>query len=92
MVLQRLRRQDNRRAGHLAIGAQKCGRIGRHAATPRAFLESLFRTAVAAAHPAALPAAACCRSRRKGRLIVLAAGKAAGSMAEVAEQHLSRRG
>ncbi len=51
----------------------------------RDLLESLFRTAVAAAHPAQclpphlpdLPA--------RGRLIVLAAGKAAGSMTEVAE-------
>jgi glycerate 2-kinase len=54
--------------------------------SPRAFLETLFRTAVAAAHPAAclpplLPAPP------KDRLIVLAAGKAAGSMAEVAETH-----
>jgi hydroxypyruvate reductase len=53
-------------------------------ASPRAFLDRLFRTAVAAAHPAAclpplLP------QPPKGRLIVLAAGKAAGSMVEVAE-------
>ena len=52
----------------------------------RAFLETLFRTAVAAAHPATclpplLP------PPPKGRLILLAAGKAAGSMAEVAEAH-----
>jgi hydroxypyruvate reductase len=52
----------------------------------RAFLEELFRTAVAAAHPATflpslLPAPP------KGRLILLAAGKAAGSMTEVAEAH-----
>ena len=52
----------------------------------RAFLETLFRTAVDAAHPAAflprlLPAAP------KGRVIILAAGKAAGSMAEVAEAY-----
>ena len=52
--------------------------------TLRAFLGELFRTAVAAAHPAAclpplLP------QPPAGRLIVLAAGKAAGSMAEVAE-------
>ena len=52
--------------------------------TTRAFLEGLFRTAVAAAHPATclpplLP------SPPKGQLILLAAGKAAGSMAEVAE-------
>jgi glycerate 2-kinase len=50
----------------------------------RAFLADLFRIAVDAAHPAGclpplLPAPP------KGRLILLAAGKAAGSMAEVAE-------
>jgi glycerate 2-kinase len=50
----------------------------------RAFLTDLFRTAVAAAHPASclpplLP------PPHAGRLILLAAGKAAGSMAEVAE-------
>jgi len=56
----------------------------------RAFLSDLFRTAVAAAHPATclpplLP------PPPKGRLILLAAGKAAGSMAEVAEDfYLSR--
>lgn len=52
----------------------------------RAFLADLFRTAVAAAHPAAclpplLP------EPPAGRLVLLAAGKAAGSMAEVAEAH-----
>ena len=52
----------------------------------RAFLRSLFDTAVRAAHPAAalprlLPAAP------RGRIILLAAGKAAGSMCEVAEAH-----
>ena len=55
--------------------------------TPRAFLEDLFNTAVAAAHPATclpphLPA-----PPAKGRLILLAAGKAAGSMVEAAERH-----
>jgi len=50
----------------------------------RALLDSLFSTAVAAAHPATflpplLPAAP------RGRIVLLAAGKAAGSMAEVAE-------
>jgi len=50
----------------------------------RAFLADLFRTAVAAAHPATflpplLP------QPPAGKLILLAAGKAAGSMAEVAE-------
>lgn len=51
----------------------------------RALLDSLFATAVAAAHPSAflprlLPAPP------KGRIVLLAAGKAAGSMAEVAER------
>jgi glycerate 2-kinase len=55
--------------------------------TARAFLESLFSTAVAAAHPATclpphLPA-----PPSNGRLILLAAGKAAGSMIEAAERH-----
>jgi hydroxypyruvate reductase len=50
----------------------------------RPFLSELFRAAVAAAHPASclpplLP------QPPKGRVILLAAGKAAGSMAEVAE-------
>src|SRR3954470_22497140 len=53
--------------------------------TTRTFLDRLFRTAIAAAHPASclpphLPA-----PPRTGRVIVLAAGKAAGSMAQAAE-------
>ncbi len=52
----------------------------------RSFLQSLYGTAVAAAHPSTcleplLP------PPPKGRLILLAAGKAAGSMAEVAEAY-----
>ncbi|HEY0302492.1 MAG TPA: DUF4147 domain-containing protein, partial [Rhizomicrobium sp.] len=52
----------------------------------RAFLAALYRIAVEAAHPAAflprlLPAVP------GGRVIILAAGKAAGSMAEVAENY-----
>jgi len=55
-------------------------------AAQRAFLESLFRTAVAATHPstclpAHLPPAP------TGKLIILAAGKGAGSMTEAAEHH-----
>ena len=67
------------------------GRI-RPMSDARALLDSLFATAVAAAHPAAflprlLPAPP------KGRIVLLAAGKAAGSMAEVAEQvYLDQRG
>jgi glycerate 2-kinase len=57
----------------------------------RAFLETLFRTAVAAAHPAT-----CLRaylpSPPRGRLIILAAGKAAGSMTEAAEQYYLQGG
>jgi glycerate 2-kinase len=53
----------------------------------RAFLEELFRTAVAAAHPATCLAPHLPAPPAGGRLIVLAAGKAAGSMAEVAEHH-----
>jgi hydroxypyruvate reductase len=60
---------------------------------PRAFLEHLFNVAVAAAHPSQ------CLMQHlppppSGRLIVLAAGKAAGSMTDVAEkfylQHMPR--
>lgn len=55
--------------------------------TARAFLDGLFRTAIEAAHPSIclpphLPA-----PPAKGRLILLAGGKAAGSMTEVAERH-----
>ncbi len=55
--------------------------------TPRRFLEDLFRKAVAAAHPAQSLPAVLPPAPQAGRLIVLAAGKAAGSMAEVAENH-----
>jgi len=52
----------------------------------RPFLADLYRTAVAAAHPAScLPPVL--PPPPSGRLILLAAGKAAGSMAEVAEAH-----
>jgi glycerate 2-kinase len=59
-------------------------------AVTRQLLEGLFRTAVAAAHPAQclppnLP------EPPRGRLIVLAAGKAAGSMTEAAERHYLAR-
>ncbi|MPZ56671.1 MAG: DUF4147 domain-containing protein [Rhizobiales bacterium] len=51
------------------------------------FLEQLFRTVVEAAHPSACLPAHLPPPPRSGRLIVLAAGKAAGSMTEVAERH-----
>ena len=56
-------------------------------ASPRAFLEGLYRTAVTAAHPASCLPAHLPASPPSGRLLILAAGKAAGSMAEVAERH-----
>ncbi len=59
---------------------------------PRETLKALYATAVAAAHPArCLPALL--PQPPAGRLIVLAAGKAAGSMAEVTERvYLAERG
>jgi glycerate 2-kinase len=56
-------------------------------ASQRAFLESLFRAAVAAAHPANCLPAHLPAPAAAGRLLILAAGKAGGSMAEVAERH-----
>jgi glycerate 2-kinase len=53
----------------------------------RAFLEELFNTAVAAAHPATCLPPYLPPAPPSGRLIMLAAGKAAGSMTEVAERH-----
>jgi glycerate 2-kinase len=54
---------------------------------PRTFLYDLFQTAVAAVHPAACLVPHLPLPPAHGRLIVLAAGKAAGSMAEVAEHY-----
>ncbi len=50
-------------------------------------LEALFRTAVAAAHPTQCLPANLPDFPARGRLIVLAAGKAAGSMTQTAERH-----
>ena len=52
---------------------------------PRQFLNGLFRTAIAAAHPSSCLPPHLPPPPRTGRLIVLAAGKAAGAMAEAAE-------
>jgi glycerate 2-kinase len=49
----------------------------------------LFDTAVAAAHPANVLPPHLPPAPSNGRLVILAGGKAAGSMAEVAEQHYS---
>ncbi len=60
-------------------------------ATPtRELLESLFRTAVAAAHPAGRLPPNLPEPPSRGRLVILAAGKAAGSMTEIAERHYAQ--
>jgi glycerate 2-kinase len=56
-------------------------------ADARAFLEGLFETAIAAAHPATCLVRHLPAPPSSGRLILLAAGKAAGAMIEVAEAH-----
>jgi hydroxypyruvate reductase len=53
----------------------------------RTLLRELFITAVAAAHPNTCLPPRLPPPPKSGRLIVLAAGKAAGAMAEVAERH-----
>jgi glycerate 2-kinase len=53
----------------------------------RDFLERIFQTAIAAAHPSRCLPPLLPDAPKSGRLILLAAGKAAGSMAEVAEAH-----
>jgi glycerate 2-kinase len=56
-------------------------------ATPaHAFLESLFRSAVAAAHPESCLPPNLPEPPARGRLVILAAGKAAGAMTQVAER------
>jgi glycerate 2-kinase len=57
----------------------------------RRFLEALYDAAVAAAHPANSLARHLPAPPPAGRLIILAAGKAAGAMTEVAEAHYLRR-
>jgi len=57
----------------------------------RALLESLFRAAVGVAHPSGALPPNLPPPPQRGRLIILAAGKAAGSMTEVAESHYLAR-
>jgi glycerate 2-kinase len=64
-----------------------------NAVETRKFLRRIFDAGVAAAHPSACLPAHLPEPPARGRLIVLAAGKAAGSMAEVAEHiYLDERG
>ncbi len=58
----------------------------------RAFLIDLFGAAVAAAHPDNCLAPHLPAPPTTGRLVILAAGKAAGAMAEVAERHYVDQG
>jgi hydroxypyruvate reductase len=59
----------------------------------RQFLDELYRTAIAAAHPAHCLGPNLPEPGPSGRLIILAAGKAAGAMTEIAERHyLDERG
>ena len=58
----------------------------------RAFLIDLFGAAVAAAHPDNCVAPNLPAPPATGRLVILAAGKAAGAMAEVAERHYVDQG
>jgi glycerate 2-kinase len=53
--------------------------------TARSILDGLFRTAIAAAHPSSCLPPHLPPPPRNGRMIVLAAGKAAGAMTEVVE-------
>src|ERR1700677_4620913 len=55
-------------------------------AAARELLESMFRSAVNAAHPANALPRQLPEPPARGRLVILAAGKAAGSMTQVAEQ------
>jgi glycerate 2-kinase len=59
-------------------------------APARTFLFDLFAKAVAAAHPADCIPAHLPPPPPSGRLVILAAGKAAGAMAEVAERHYAQ--
>src|SRR5271170_1047467 len=62
-------------------------RLDAPAAPTRELLEALFRGAVAAAHPANCLPPNLPEPPRRGRLVILAAGKAAGSMTEIAERY-----
>src|SRR6185437_8445775 len=53
----------------------------------RPLLDQLFQAAIAAAHPSTCLPPHLPPAPKSGRLVILAAGKAAGSMTEVAERH-----
>jgi glycerate 2-kinase len=57
----------------------------------RELLESLFRAAVAAAHPSHCLPPSLPEPPLRGRIVVLSAGKGAGALTEVAEEHYLAR-
>jgi glycerate 2-kinase len=57
----------------------------------RDLLEALVRSAIAAAHPSRCLPPNLPEPPARGRLVILAAGKAAGAMTEIAEQHYLAR-
>ncbi|GLS22125.1 hydroxypyruvate reductase [Labrys miyagiensis] len=63
-----------------------------HADTQRAVLDAIFTGAVAASHPASFLPSHLPSLPATGRLVIIAAGKAGGSMAEVAEAHYAGLG
>src|SRR5580693_6342223 len=77
--------------GRLGRFRQSCKQDERESGTLpaslRAFLVDLFGAAVAVAHPEHCLAPHLPAPPAAGRLVILAAGKAAGAMAEVAERH-----
>jgi glycerate 2-kinase len=66
--------------------------LDRELVTARTLLDGWFRTAIAAAHPSSCLLPHLPTPPASGRLVILAAGKAAGAMTEVAEQHYLDRG
>ncbi|WP_413992948.1 glycerate kinase [Labrys okinawensis] len=63
-----------------------------HADTQRAVLDAIFTGAVAASHPASFLPSHLPPLPASGRLVIIAAGKAGGSMAEIAEAHYAGLG
>ena len=57
----------------------------------RTLLQQLFQSAVAAAHPSTCLPPSLPQPPSRGRLVILAAGKAAGSLTEVAETHYAAK-
>src|SRR5215469_311500 len=57
----------------------------------RTLLQQLFQSAVAAAHPSTCLPPNLPQPPSRGRLVILAAGKAAGSLTEVAETHYAAK-